>query len=226
MSYKLKLAEPLERSVKRVGLAQIDAAIVRLRAERDPEHVVHMARKGFKKLRALLRLVRPGLDDGVFDHENARFRDLARELSAMRDRHVLAETVHAMAAISDGASKTAFAVLAKRLNAVPSSGEAPAAANSDSLLEAIAAHLEWARSAFEEISVAGGYDTAFTGIADSYRKARRAMHHGFTTLDAEDLHEFRKHTQHHWRHMQLVSAAWPEYFEARAATARRLSTIL
>ncbi|NJM55272.1 MAG: CHAD domain-containing protein [Verrucomicrobiae bacterium] len=83
-----------------------------------------------------------------------------------------------------------------------------------------------ARAAFAKLDIDGGFDTAFSGVADSYRKARRGMHHALTTCDADDLHEFRKAAQFHWRQMHLLTAAWPEYFEARATTARRLSMIL
>ncbi len=263
MSYKLKLTEPLERGVRRIAIAQIDGAIARLQAEREESHVVHTARKGLKKLRALLRLVRPGLEAGVFDRENVRLRDIARQLSPLRDQHVIAETVKMLAAdvaraaahtepvkagpvkagpvkagpvkagpvkarpVKPNPATSAFVALAKRLNERPPG--IPAADNASdtgNVLAATVAELQETRSALEKIEIDGGHATAFAGITDSYRKARRAMHHGFTTLDAEDLHEFRKYAQHHWRHMQLVSLSWPEYFEARAMSARRLSTIL
>jgi hypothetical protein len=70
------------------------------------------------------------------------------------------------------------------------------------------------------------FDGAFAGIERTYREAGEAMVHAFDTGDDEDMHEFRKRIQHHWRHMQLVSLGWPAHFDARAATARQLSQLL
>lgn len=224
MSYKLKLNERLESSVRRIGTEQIDSAVARLTGAGDPVEIVHGTRKSLKKIRALLRMARPGLADGVFEQENTRFRDIARQLSQVRDQHVLRDVIAALHGTSDGQVKAAFGAAASQLAAT--TADAGHADLPTALLKSAAAKLEVARASMSRLEVDDGHQTAFAGITDCYRKARRAMHHGFTTLDAEDLHEFRKHAQHHWRHMQLMSAAWPEYFEARASTARRLSMVL
>ena len=50
-----------------------------------------------KKLRSALKLVRPVLGEKAYRRENERFRDVARELSDVRDAQVRAETVEALA---------------------------------------------------------------------------------------------------------------------------------
>ena len=47
-----------------------------------------------KRLRALLRLVRPAMGEAAFEQENAQLRDIGLSLSGERDRHVLLETVN------------------------------------------------------------------------------------------------------------------------------------
>ncbi len=42
----------------------------------------------------------------------------------------------------------------------------------------------------------------------------------------EDFHALRKSVQQHWRHMQLLSRAWPEALSARADEAKALSQLL
>ena len=39
----------------------------------------------------------------------------------------------------------------------------------------------------------------------------------------EDLHEWRKGVQHHWRQMQLLAPCWPSELSARVETAKSLS---
>jgi hypothetical protein len=42
----------------------------------------------------------------------------------------------------------------------------------------------------------------------------------------EDLHEWRKGVQHHWRQMQLLVPCWPSELSARVETAKALSQML
>ncbi|NJM55271.1 MAG: CHAD domain-containing protein [Verrucomicrobiae bacterium] len=95
--------------MRRIGVAQIDAAIGHLHSDADLAAIVHSTRKCMKKLRALLRMVRPGLSTGVFERENARFRDIARQLSDLRDSHVLVATLDALDGVTEGRTKLAIA---------------------------------------------------------------------------------------------------------------------
>lgn len=97
MSYKLDPGASLTDAVRAVARDQIDAAISSLEdAGDDLEEAVHDTRKRCKKLRALMRLVRPGIGK-TYGKENAAFRDLARTLSDIRDAQVLAETIDGLA---------------------------------------------------------------------------------------------------------------------------------
>jgi CHAD domain-containing protein len=59
----------------------------------DPAEAVHEARKDMKKLRSVLRLVRPVIGDSVYRQENRRFRDAGRILSDARDAKVRSTTL-------------------------------------------------------------------------------------------------------------------------------------
>src|SRR5512138_742089 len=89
MAYRLKLKEPLLKGVRRIAGEQLGNAAARLKSDSDIETCIHEARKSLKRTRALLRLVRPGLGDARFREANARLRDIARGLSAARDRDVV-----------------------------------------------------------------------------------------------------------------------------------------
>jgi hypothetical protein len=56
-------------------------------------HAVHETRKALKRLRALMRLLRDELPDGVFAAENAVLRDMGRRLAGARDREVMLITL-------------------------------------------------------------------------------------------------------------------------------------
>jgi len=59
----------------------------------SPEDI-HTARKGLKKARAWLRLLRTGTDRDAYREQNHALRDAARPLSEGRDAQVLIETLH------------------------------------------------------------------------------------------------------------------------------------
>ncbi len=93
MAYHIRSQETVQKAVRRIAVAELRASIndVRLR-QPDSHEAVHDFRKRCKKMRGLLRLVRPHLGD-QFRSENAFFRDLSRELSFVRDGAALLEAL-------------------------------------------------------------------------------------------------------------------------------------
>src|SRR6188768_3143106 len=85
MPFCLLEGESVPDGIRRIAREQIGAAIDEIsgRALPEPEKI-HQLRKRCKKLRAVLRLVRPGLNE-LYASENAFFRDAARLLSPLRD---------------------------------------------------------------------------------------------------------------------------------------------
>jgi hypothetical protein len=229
MSYSLRHSETFDEGVRRIGLEQIDAARVRLAAAKDEGHVVHSTRKGIKKIRALLRLARCALPSDVFEAENAFYRDVGRSLSVARDRQVMAETLDRLDSMAKGRTKTALAAVRAHLatDARVRDSDAAGADMAADIFAAVRAQLGEARHRMANLPMERhGFGAAFDGLERTYRQARRAMDHAFETRDDEAFHDFRKRVQHHWRHMALMSSAWPEYFDARSATARQLSQLL
>lgn len=224
MAFRFKLAEPFGDGCKRIAREQIERAQVQLKSADDPAVAVHETRKSLKRLRALLRLIRPSLGDDIFHEENDHLRGIGRILSGARDRHVLLETVTKLetgtAANRDGLGRAVRHVIN-----VENGGERPP-------VEATAlrqAHnrLAEAKGRLARLRIAGhGFDIVGPGLEISYRKARRAFGTAYADDTDEAFHEWRKGTQQHWRHMVLLSRAWPECLGARTDAARGLSQTL
>ena len=58
----------------------------------DADEAMHNARKRFKRVRALLKLVRREIGEKSYQRENARFRDAGRPLTEVRDARILLDT--------------------------------------------------------------------------------------------------------------------------------------
>jgi hypothetical protein len=64
------------------------------------------------------------------------------------------------------------------------------------------------------------------GLQEAYGKARRAYRQAYEKPSDDAFHAWRKATQAHWRHMQLLSRGWPEAISARVSSAKELSRLL
>jgi CHAD domain-containing protein len=224
MAFRLKLAEPFGDGCKRIAREQIDRAQAQLKDADDPPIAVHETRKSLKRLRALLRLIRPSIGDDVFHAENAHLRGIARILSGARDRHVLLETVAKLDPGASGTRSTLVRNVRELLNSA-NGGEGPTV-DATAMRQALG-RLAEAKGRFARLRLAGGgFDLVGGGLERSYRQARRAYNAAYDELSDEAFHEWRKSTQQHWRHMALLSRAWPACLGARSNEARRLSQIL
>src|SRR6056297_2462572 len=98
MGYRFKKKEPADESIRRIVQFEIDGAIDDLTGgQPDVHEAIHEARKHFKKIRAVLRLVRKQLGE-VYRRENAWFRDAGREFSDERDAQAMLEAFDALKA--------------------------------------------------------------------------------------------------------------------------------
>ena len=78
----------------RVADSLIQNALDRIRSSAsEPAEDVHLVRVTIKRLRAMLRLIRPVIGKTVFDRENTRLRNAARRLSWARDSAVVTQTL-------------------------------------------------------------------------------------------------------------------------------------
>lgn len=94
MSFRLQTSESLPAGIKRIATEQIDRALTQLtEAPEGKDEAVHDARKRFKKVRAVLRLVRGEIGQDVYKKENICYRDAGRRLSNVRDSVVMIETL-------------------------------------------------------------------------------------------------------------------------------------
>ncbi len=226
MTYRLDPATRTNDGLRRVAFAELDLAHAALSAAPPERHNgVHSARKCLKRLRSLLLLARPGMPEPVFASLTDRIAAIARGLSAARDAQALADAVDKLARETesgpgDGAIQSLRGFLQKRRHAAAQSLEQSTAS------DAMRALLEL-RPPFASLAV---YPDDFSPLAEGlkrcYRDARQAFRQSLETDNAEDVHEWRKGVQHHWRQMQLLAPCWPSELSARAEASRALSQLL
>lgn len=211
--------------VRRIAVEQIDKAIKELDDPAlDARHTVHQVRKRCKKVRGLVRLVRPALHG--YAHENAAYREAARELSFLRDTEALIETYDRVAdAFSGQIDRSAFASIRRRLTLRQQEAEGredvddKLAAFREKMVEAKVRALRWELSDKGAKAFAGG-------VEKTYGRAREAMKHARKAGDAEAFHEWRKRIKYHGYHLRLLAPVWPGPMAAHHAEADALGKLL
>jgi len=196
------------------GIAAIDAA------DMPFDRRVHEVRQATKKLRALIRLVRPDFDR--FDAVNATLRDLARSLSGARDAQVMIDTVDDL--FEDHPDELAGIDLeAIRIALAPQ----PAVAGDGAMLADVRKQLVTLRAASRRWTLGReGWVAIEGGLRATYRKARRLMRQAERHGDAGASHDWRKHVKYHGQHIRLIEAMAPDGLHDRAHRLHKLGDLL
>jgi len=225
MSYRLDPALPMSEALRRVALAELDIAHTALAAKADRHTGVHGARKCFKRLRSLLLLARPGMPEPVFANLTTRVASIGKGLAAARDAQALLDAVDELErnteqGTGDVPIRSMRGWLQKRRQAAEQNLERSTAS------EAMHRLLDL-RPAFMALAVyPDDFSPLARGLERCYRATRKSFKAAFKTDEANEVHEWRKGVQHHWRQMQLLTPCWPSELSARADAARSLSQIL
>src|SRR4030095_9789335 len=227
MSFRMLEGESVPDGVRRIAREQIDAAIAEISDRTLPEaEKIHQVRKRCKKLRALLRLVRPGLGE-FYAAENAFFRDAARLLSPLRDAQSVLDAYDAlMARFHREVARRALAPTRRQL-AQRKSRRAREVTDLDERLDRVRGLMEDARERVGAWPIeVTGPDAWRDGFEQTYRQARRAMAQAYDSPTTEHFHEWRKGVKYHWYHTRLLRPLWTKALGARAEAADALGEML
>lgn len=228
--YIFEKNEPVQSEVIRVMQERIADSLAYLdTVDADPVTTVHEIRKNMKRIRALLRLVRPAMGNAKYRLENYRFRDIGRLLSDLRDQAVIVETLRIVFPATDEEPvPDALASLEKALE------DARRRAYSDFMADAglqqeVRSELASAQAWWEE----GAFEITGKTLEKGMRRVFLRAQAGFHSLSkgqvsAEDFHEWRKQIKYLWYQHELFSArmAADAAFEERTARLDHLSDLL
>lgn len=210
--------EPVSVSFRAIALSQLEAVLGDLdKPGADVGMLVHNSRRRCKKLRGLLRLVRPGF--AGFVQENAAIRDAAAMLSHLRDTDILRQTI---AKLADHAETDAA-----RLRAIAAQLDTNALGDPTERLREFEAALGVVRDRARHWSVNhDGFDTLIAGLEAAYRTGRRRLRRAGKTRSPVDLHDWRKSSKYHGHHVDLLRRTEPHILAEELKVIEGLSTRL
>lgn len=225
MAYRIRQKDrSAGAAARRIARQQVEAALACIDGTTgDAGRAVHDVRKRCKKVRGLLRLVHPALDDDGAG--NAAFRAIAAPLGPRRDAEVLLETFDDLLT---GRSAREVAGLAPVRAALELHRETIRARDDTDILlrearDALAATLPHiARWTLED----DGFAAYSQGLEARYRRGRRTMREACRSGNAEAFHRWRKCSKDLAFHLRLLGPIWPGPMRAQRTCADTLGDTL
>lgn len=228
MSFELNRDESLRKNIRRIVCKQIEGILETLTAtDGNQDEAVHSARKSFKKLRAVLRLLRSEIGDKAYHAENICCRDAARPLTEVRDAKILVETLDKLVEhFEDSLASAPFSGLRRHLEDNLDSVRKQVLQRQNAfgsirevIRQALARVKDWA-------NVRNRWSSLGDGIEETYRRAAAAFDHATKEPTVEKLHEWRKQTKHLRHQLEILRPLWPDRLEEFAGEAQHLGELL
>lgn len=221
MAYRLEATESVETGVRRVACEQLERTLAELDADDlGPHEKAFAVRKRCKKLRGLIRLVRPVF--AGYRHENDAMRDAARSLAGLRDAAAMLATFDEL--VSTDINPGRFAriraqLVAKRDETSQKDVHAALASFRDEMAKALARAQEWTIEA-------EGFDAIRGGLARTYTQAQHTMRLAYDERTPEAFHEWRKRIKYDRYHTRLLTEPWELASDDRYEQAKAVSDLL
>ncbi|HEY7159258.1 MAG TPA: CHAD domain-containing protein [Gemmataceae bacterium] len=229
MSFELKADESLRKGVRRIVRTQMEGALEYLTGPQkgSRDEAVHEARKCFKKIRAVLRLVRPAISTKSYRGENICFRDAGRPLTKVRDAKIFIETLDQLVEhFKEHVAGRSFADVRQTLKYNLRDVRKRVLDEQN----AFAVVSETVRKAQERIKswadVPNKGAVVRAGLEDVYRRARDAYEAAAADSTVEELHEWRKQAKYLRYQLEVLRPIWPGRMEELANEADRMGDLL
>ncbi len=228
MSYRFSPHDrDIDSAVRRIAREQIECALAGFEKPDSPLPIrIHNARKSVKKLRGLIRLIRPGFDD--FAKENDALRAAGQTIATLRNADVM---LSAFDALVGGIDLDANDLSSLR---EPFQHRKAAAETPEALAKSVAAFakaMAKVRSRAAGWTVQGdGFAALRPGLERSFHAAQKAMQlvrkSPHSAPDKPVIHAWRKRVKDHWYQCRLLVPLWPEMTAPRIIVADDLGALL
>lgn len=237
--FNLIAGETLASGLRRVSMEQFESALGGLTdSSVDRDVAIHEMRKAAKRLRAVLRMVRPSIGEKVYRAENAVLREAASSVSGVRDGAVMVDAVHRLRSrygrlLAPGT----FADIESRL-AARHQRMSNRVLEDEETIRHLVTVLYRARSRyaawpvdpddprFGNRVIPNGFRAIGPGIAATYARGRREMRLAYSRSAPEHFHAWRKRVKYLRHQMEILSPVWPEVIGGLATSLERLGDVL
>ncbi len=212
MAFQLESDESVSAGIRRLTLEEVANILEQLTNPQITRDVgVHEARKGCKRVRAALRLVRDEIGAEVFKKENIRFRNVSRRLAAARDSRVKIDVLDSLLAIyMDEFPMRVFDQFRNRL--IDDYNATLLLEKKDhTLIPTIMEVIKDSVEILETLPIQGkGFSAMKIGLHRTYTRGQQGMEQSVTNPIPEHFHEWRKRVKYLWHQVEIFVNIKPE----------------
>ena len=225
MAFQISSANNTGKQVRKIAREQVRRALAEIKdSEMDLHTTVHQVRKRCKKMRGLIRLVRPQFDN--YKKENRKIRDAARRLSDIRDAQSVLDTVDSFFALDLITDDAAIGSIRaefenRRMQFESDESDLPG------LMAGFERDLKKLHQRIYDWNIGGaGFSSFSEGLEKTYRRGRAAFANAYEAPSTDHFHQWRKRVKYHWYHLRLLSDVWPKQMKVQGRAADRLGDLL
>ncbi len=227
MSFSVRRDHDIAEEIRRIVRERLDRALESLDRNDGPAAAdVHDARKRFKEVRAMLRLVREPLGK-VHAAENHFYRDAGRALSTARDASAMVEAWDELAKASPAEMDTT--ALHRVRGRLRKRAATPAGEGDDLSATAreLVGELSAARERIDAWPLAGDrFRLIRPGLRATYAQGRDRLAEVRAGGGDDVWHEWRKRVKDHWYHVGALQPLWKQGLGARKRALKTLSRLI
>ena len=204
MRFYLAKRESTHKSIKRIFVDLINENILLLSLEGDNvDKSIHDARKNFKKLRAVLRLVRSDLSPHFYKTHNTHFRNLSRKIAGLRDSFIIIETLEKLLSENNRKLEEYDSLISYLKNDYFETKNRILFEENSPL--SVISSLQFSLNEFENMPlISDGFDTLELGIENIYSKGKYFLNTTYSIPTSEVFHEWRKNVKYLWHLLQII----------------------
>jgi CHAD domain-containing protein len=229
MSFELKADESLPDGIRRIVKKELEQIreYMEGRTKDSRDDMVHESRKCLKKVRGVLRLVRPAIGRKTYRHENTALRDAAPPLTEVRDARIRVGTFDKI--MTQGgrhAPGRSFTAMRKELVS-HQRGVRRRVIEGEKAFAAVASAVDRSLDRPDDwVKVHNSWWSVGEGVERVYRRGRQALAAVRQKPTVEFLHEWRKQAKYLRYQLDLVRPLAPKPLTPLAKTIDRLGDLL
>lgn len=237
--FALTPGDSLASNLRRLSVAEFEQSLEGFSDPSTPRDVaIHEMRKSAKRVRALLRMVRPALGEKIYRYENSLLRDTAAMVSPVRDGIVMVEAVERirsrygrlLAAGVFGTIEDRLRSRHERLSRRVLEDDETLSQVVNTLYRARSRYAAWPVDASDPRSghqvLAHSWVTVAGGVGATYGRGRREMEAAIQRPTPERFHAWRKRVKYLRHQMEILSPLWWEVVGGLAASLDSLGEVL
>ncbi|MGH8925241.1 MAG: CHAD domain-containing protein [Acidimicrobiia bacterium] len=230
--------EDLSRGLQRICLEQFEFSLESLSSRADLNVAIHELRKSNKRVRALLRMVRPVVGEKVYRAENEALASASRLVAPIRDGKVTLDAVTRLRSrYGHLLAPGVFGGIEERLRG-RHERMIVRVVDDPEVLRQVSAILYKARSRYAAWPtdpsdprygpriIPNSFRSIRGGVGQTYERGRKAMQIAYRTRAPEHFHGWRKQVKYLRHQMEISSPMWPEVIGGLATSLEQLGDLL